>query len=271
MSKLYFYSFTKTAYLIGLSLLFSGCASQYRIDQEAQRNQLQQEQQALEQLKAALAEERRELDLKLAQLDEENEQIAIEREQLEQSQRKLEILKTPLHPHTNSKPVAPLKNTKQARLPVPKKSLAPEYNQISHTVIGQLEKVYLEPPSLTFTARVDTGAESSSINTLDITKFERDGKPYVRFHISHPRTGEPVELVRRIRKHKRIKEPNDESQKRPLVRMRVVMGGIDQRIDFSLVDHVNSEYSVIIGRNFLSDFAIVDVSKQFLTNPEINQ
>ncbi len=276
MVKLYYYGFTRGRYLIGLigfAALLNGCTSQYRIEQEAQHNQFIQEQQALVKQQAALAEERREIELKRAQLDEENEMIASAKEELEQEKRKLEILKKTLHPQQNSTKPAPLSSTipmqtqtsRQVRL----RPSTVEYSEIPHILIGQLEKVFLQPPGLTFTARVDTGTEISSLTATNLTKFERDGKPYIRFHILHPKTGKPIELVRRIRKHKRIKELDEEAQKRPIVRLRVVLGGIDQRIDFSLIERTNSEYPILIGRNFLSDFAIVDVSKQFLTKPEV--
>lgn len=212
----------------------------------------------------ALQAQRAEIERQFAKLYQEQMQIVNDREQLAQEQRKLEILQKSLYSN-NATPAASKNPGRKSSAPASK----PDVVELSHTVVGQLEKVYMEPPGITFTARIDTGAETSSLNALDMTKFERDGKPYVRFHILNPATGKPVELERRIRKHKRIKEHDDESQRRPVVRMRVVLGGIDQRIDFSLVDRSNFEHQVLIGRNFLSDFAVVDVSKQFITKPDV--
>ena len=46
--------------------------------------------------------------------------------------------------------------------------------------------------------------------------------------------------------------------------MRVRIGSLDQRIKMTLTDRSEFKNQVLIGRNFLRDFAVVDVSKQFL-------
>ncbi len=140
----------------------------------------------------------------------------------------------------------------------------------SRTILGELEHVYLEPPGTNFSARVDTGAQTSSLNALDMVEFERDGQPYIRFNILDPITGEKIELTRRIRGYVRIKEVNNrKSQRRPIVRMRVVLGNIDERVNFTLVDRTKFKQQVLIGRNFLRDLAVVDVSKAY-TIPKFN-
>ncbi len=138
--------------------------------------------------------------------------------------------------------------------------LAPD----ARTLLGRIEKVHLDPPGMEFNARIDTGAQTSSLNAIDIVEFERDGKPYVRFKILNPKTGEKIELTRRLRRYARVKELNNrESQNRPVVRMRVVIADIDEQINFTLVDRSKLKYQVLIGRNLLRDLAIVDVSKKY--------
>jgi hypothetical protein len=136
----------------------------------------------------------------------------------------------------------------------------------SKTILGEIEYVYLDPPGLEFTARIDTGAQTSSLNALDIVEFERDGKPFVKFNIIHPGTGEKIEVTRRLRHYVRIKERGDrESQRRPVVRMRVALADINEQINFTLIDRGRHIHQVLIGRNLLRDLAIVDVSKKFTT------
>ncbi len=146
--------------------------------------------------------------------------------------------------------------------PTPSRVAAPGF-----LVLGELEHIFLEPPGVTLSARVDTGSEISSLHALDVTEFERDGKPYVNFSIADPKTGEAVQLTRRVRDHVRIREANGKSVKRPTVLLRAVLGEIDERILFSLVDRSKNSNPVLIGRNLLRDLAIVDVSKQYVTSP----
>ena len=58
---------------------------------------------------------------------------------------------------------------------------------------------------------------------------------------------------------------NKESQRRPVVRMRVVLADIDELINFTLENRSRFKHQVLIGRNLLQDLAIVDVSKKYTT------
>lgn len=140
----------------------------------------------------------------------------------------------------------------------------------NHIILGGIEKVFLDPPGLVFNARIDTGAKTSSLNAIDMVEFERDGKPYIKFNVVHPETGENTGLTRRIRRYVRIKEHMSESQRRPVVRLRVKFANIDERIYFTLVDRSKFAQQVLIGRNLLQDLAIVDVSKKFTKQSATN-
>ena len=132
--------------------------------------------------------------------------------------------------------------------------------------LGAREYIYLDPPGLEFSARIDTGARTSSLNAMTLMEFERDGKPYVRFTLKNPQTGELMEITRRLRRHVKIKERGDrEAQQRPVVRMRVTLGSINELIDFTLENRSKFRHQVLIGRNLLRDLAIVDVSQRYMT------
>ncbi|MDC8444973.1 MAG: RimK/LysX family protein [Nitrosomonas sp.] len=130
-------------------------------------------------------------------------------------------------------------------------------------ILGGLEYIYLDPPGIILSARIDTGAQTSSLNALDMVEFERDGKPYVKFNIVDPNTGEKIELTRRIRGHTKIKKHITESQRRPIVSLRVKLGELDEHISFTLIDRSKFKQQALIGRNFLRDLAVVDVSKEY--------
>ncbi|MBS0424890.1 MAG: ATP-dependent zinc protease [Proteobacteria bacterium] len=133
----------------------------------------------------------------------------------------------------------------------------------SKTVLGAIENVHLDPPGLEFSARIDTGAQTSSLNALDIVEFERDGKPFVKFNLIHPQSGEKIQLTRRLRGHVRVKELGDrEALRRPVIRMRIQLADIDEQINFTLENRSRFKHQVLIGRNLLQDLAVVDVSKK---------
>ena len=66
-------------------------------------------------------------------------------------------------------------------------------------IIGAVEWARVDPPDFVMEARIDTGAETTSIHAEDISLVERDGKRYVKFSLADPQTGESVVLERRLK------------------------------------------------------------------------
>jgi hypothetical protein len=130
-------------------------------------------------------------------------------------------------------------------------------------VIGQVEPVYITPFEDAFPARIDTGAETSSIHAHDITPFERDGKRWVRFSLKQRETGIDHTFERpMVSKVKITRQEGDETRYK--VNMRIRMGDVDMEREFSLADRSDFEFQVLIGRNVLEGNAVVDVSKSNL-------
>ena len=129
-------------------------------------------------------------------------------------------------------------------------------------VVGSIERVHLSPPGLTLEARIDTGAESSSLDAREITEFKRDGSTWVRFRIMGANGEQSVEIERRVVRHVRILQSStSDSERRPVVRLRVAIGAHAQVAEFTLSDREHLTYPVLIGRNVLKDVMVVDVSK----------
>lgn len=129
-------------------------------------------------------------------------------------------------------------------------------------LVGSIERVHLSPPGITLQARIDTGAESSSLDARDITEFKRDGNTWVRFRIMDGNNEESVEIERRVVRHVRILQSSaTEADRRPVVRLRVAIGSHAQIAEFTLSDREHLSYQVLIGRNVLTDVMVVDVSR----------
>jgi hypothetical protein len=137
-------------------------------------------------------------------------------------------------------------------------------------VIGGVEKVLLSPPGQLFEARIDTGAESASLDARNIQEFERDGNRWVRFSIVDRETDELIEIERRVVRYVRILQSlSDQPERRPVVRLRITLGDHSQTAEFTLSDRSHLSYSVLIGRNVLQDLMLVDVSRKHIAPPEI--
>lgn len=133
-------------------------------------------------------------------------------------------------------------------------------------LIGRVENVFLLPDKLKFKARIDTGAGLSSLHAVDMVEFERDGKSWIRFSVPASET-ETIEYERPVKRYLSIKQHSGTPQRRPVVSMSIVLGSVEEQLDFTLTDRDGYLYRILIGRNFLRDTAIVDVSRKFITVP----
>ena len=68
----------------------------------------------------------------------------------------------------------------------------------------------------------------------------------------------------RLRRRVLIKQHDGPPERRYVVRMWITLGPVRSRVDVNLTDRDVFEYPLLIGRNFLTDTLIVDVSQQHL-------
>ncbi|MEH6470227.1 MAG: ATP-dependent zinc protease [Halopseudomonas sp.] len=167
-----------------------------------------------------------------------------------------------------------LENTVQACPPV-EQTQCPKPTSVSMAddnkiVIGEAERVLVSPPGEAISARIDTGATTSSIDARDIQLFERDGKPWVSFVLAGD-NDQQHKLERPVTRTVSIKRHGGEDLERPVVKLKLELGGKSLNTELSLTDRSAFEYRLLIGRNFLKDIYIVDVSKKYAQqkSPEV--
>lgn len=135
-------------------------------------------------------------------------------------------------------------------------------------VVGALERVWIDPPGAMLVARVDTGASVSSLHAGNLVEFERDGDDWVRFDLIL--NNEITMLERRVTRHVRVYQQADPGgTRRPVVEIRLRLGDVQDTFEFTLADREHLNFQMLLGRNFLSDMALVDVGKQFV-QPQFN-
>jgi hypothetical protein len=132
-------------------------------------------------------------------------------------------------------------------------------------VVGELEQVWLDPPGVTFDARIDTTVSSNALRAEDIVEFERDGKAWVRFVLRQPNSDQAIEVERRVNVHRRaFQTASGESIKRPVVKLRLKLGDVEDTFSFVLTDRADVDFQVLLGRSFLKDIAYVEVGAQYV-------
>lgn len=130
-------------------------------------------------------------------------------------------------------------------------------------LMGDVERVNLVREDIAFEARIDTGAETSSIGVFDLQRFERDGDKWVRFSLSTKKAAKVYEYP--IYDTVKIKQTEAVTEERIEIKMDIEMGGRKYKKQiFNLANRSFLDYQLLIGRSFLRDIAIVDVGRKRL-------
>jgi len=130
-------------------------------------------------------------------------------------------------------------------------------------IVGQLENIWLDDLQIALPARIDTGAETASLDARNIELFERNGRRWVKFEILHPTTGESIAMERKLKRMALIVQSNSsEPERRPVIKLAISVGHITQSAEFTLSDRSHLDHQMLIGRNILQDVMIVDVSRK---------
>lgn len=130
-------------------------------------------------------------------------------------------------------------------------------------VLGTVEMVSIEPGGVALDSLIDTGAATSSLSAEELKPFERDGQEWVRFKLST--TGDdadPVTIELPVKRYVRVARPGFDSQRRPVVDMSLTVGDVTHMVEVNLTDRSSLDYRLLVGRNFLKDAAVVDVSRR---------
>jgi hypothetical protein len=125
-------------------------------------------------------------------------------------------------------------------------------------VVGQLERIWLEPPAVSLVAAINAGVDASVLNVTEIVEFERDGNKWVRFNLP---LEEPVTVERALKRTERV---GGSGPRQPVVDLRVQLGDVRESVEFALIDAAEAERMVVLGRNFLTDVALLDVARTYV-------
>jgi hypothetical protein len=136
-------------------------------------------------------------------------------------------------------------------------------------LVGRSEWIGLADIGTYLRARVDSGANTSSLSAKDITRFERDGEDWVRFKLGVNEDDVVVDDVRNewieapVERRVRILQAAG-SESRPVVSLLMTLGSIREPVEFTLNDRTHLNYPVLLGRRFLMDIALIDVAESYL-------
>jgi hypothetical protein len=133
-------------------------------------------------------------------------------------------------------------------------------------VIGWIERVSVTTERLTMEAKVDTGADFSSVHAEAIRYFLRDGVRWVEFTL-RDQDGNARTLERPLERMARVKKKTTGFQERPVVVLQICIGDARHTAQVNLAQRGQFKYPLLLGRGFLRSRFLVDPSEQYLLEP----
>lgn len=131
-------------------------------------------------------------------------------------------------------------------------------------ILGWVEKAFLADTGMELKAKLDTGAETSSIDARIIKRFRKSGKRWVRFAVTDHDSGEEFVLVRERVRTVGVVQHDGSNQVRPVVMLRICVAGQWLDTQVSLIDRSEFIYPLLLGRSALASIALVDPGSTFL-------
>lgn len=134
-------------------------------------------------------------------------------------------------------------------------------------IVGWVEKGLILPEQTAVKVKVDSGALTSSMHAINLERFRRDGKRWVRYdvEVKDADTGEMTTLhfERPVYRQITVRGAGGEDY-RPVVKMRMCIGNRIYEEQFSLRDRSDMTYPVLLGRRTIEHIGLIDVSSTFL-------
>lgn len=115
-------------------------------------------------------------------------------------------------------------------------------------------------------AKVDTGADNSSLHAFDLERFEEQGRPMVRFDLHpHQRKKKPsVSCVAEVVGERMVKNPGGRSERRPVIRTRLVVAGEEFEALVNLTTRDEMTFRMLLGRRTVRRHFVVDPGRSYL-------
>ena len=133
------------------------------------------------------------------------------------------------------------------------------------TIVGHIESLsILDLELYDLDAKIDTGADSNSLHCDDIYVDENNNVHFKLLDEVHP-SYHGKKMILPLYKMKRVKSSNGKSEKRPSVRVKVDFFGKKYMTVISLTNRDTMKYPMLVGKKFLENRFLVDVSKTYLS------
>lgn len=138
-------------------------------------------------------------------------------------------------------------------------------------IVGWVERIRLGEEGVILSAKLDTGADTSSLHATKVRWFDRDGSQWVAFEVKGE-DGRTVTFERKVTRIAEIKRrAGGEPLRRPTVLIGVCLGRFYRVAEVNLADRTRFSQPFLVGRSFLRHQFAVDSGRTNTIEPECRQ
>ena len=115
-------------------------------------------------------------------------------------------------------------------------------------------------------AKVDTGADNSSLHAFNIERFQRNGVSHVRFEIHpHQRKRKPsIACEAEVVTERKVKNPGGNIELRPVIKTKLIVAGTEISALINLTTRDQMTFRMLLGRRTIRSHFIVDPGHSYL-------
>ena len=138
-------------------------------------------------------------------------------------------------------------------------------------IVGWVERIRLGEEGVILSAKLDTGADTSSLHAAKVHWFDRDGSQWVAFEVKGE-DGRTAKFERKVVRIAEIKRRGGgEPLRRPTVLLGLCLGGVYRVTEVNLADRTRFTQPFLVGRSYLKDQFAVDSGRINTVEPECRQ
>jgi hypothetical protein len=147
------------------------------------------------------------------------------------------------------------------------------FNKENQPILGNEEKVFLGSSNgLVYSAKVDSGAETTSLHAKDIHTYEKiqlskNGNNkllFVRFKTTDDNGKE--QIIEKTVSRQSVVRSASGSKMRIFIKERIWIGGKSFKVEINLADRSNLSKKMLIGKNIIQLGYLIDAKKSFLVS-----
>lgn len=134
--------------------------------------------------------------------------------------------------------------------------------------LGFIENVSVGKLGLEMKAKLDTGADTSSVHAHNVKVYKRGERDnWVRFRLIG-KDGRTVRYDQNVIRFAHIKTKTGGLIRRPVIHLPLCVGGKWGKAEINLADRGDFDYDILIGREFLAQRILVDSGRTFMAEDD---